>query len=61
MDLLIQYIFISLVVWGVNYLFGFGKFIWYDMWVGIFVDTKKQIIYIAPLPCFIIIYDTNRT
>jgi len=23
---------------------------WYDIWVGIFIDTKKKIIYIFPVP-----------
>ncbi len=27
-------------------------FAWYDMWVGIFVDTAKRKIYIFPVPCF---------
>ena len=24
---------------------------WYDMWVGVFVDTSKRRVYIFPLPC----------
>lgn len=26
-------------------------FAWYDLWIGIFVDTKKRRIYVLPLPC----------
>jgi hypothetical protein len=29
-------------------------FAWYDIWVGVFVDTKKRKIYICPLPCVVI-------
>lgn len=27
-------------------------FKWFDMWVGIFVDTRQRRIYILPIPCF---------
>jgi len=27
---------------------------WYDAWIGFFYDTKKQILYICPLPCLVI-------
>jgi hypothetical protein len=26
-------------------------FAWYDLWVGVFVDTAKRRIYVFPLPC----------
>lgn len=26
-------------------------FLWYDLWVGLFIDTKKRMIYFCPLPC----------
>lgn len=29
-------------------------FAWYDLWVGVFVDSKKRIVYICPLPCCVI-------
>lgn len=29
-------------------------FKWYDLWVGVFVDTKKKILYICPLPTWVI-------
>ena len=25
-------------------------FAWYDLWVGVFIDTKKKWVYIFPLP-----------
>lgn len=25
-------------------------FAWYDMWIGVFVDTKKKRVYILPIP-----------
>lgn len=27
-------------------------FAWYDIWVGVFIDIKKQTIYIFPIPMF---------
>jgi len=29
-------------------------FLWYDFWVGLFWDQKKKILYVCPLPCFVI-------
>ena len=26
-------------------------FAWYDLWVGIFIDTRKRRVYVFPLPC----------
>jgi len=31
------------------------KFAWYDLWIGIFYDAKKKIIYICPLPTLLLI------
>jgi hypothetical protein len=25
-------------------------FAWYDLWIGVFIDTKKKAVYIFPLP-----------
>ena len=33
------------------------KFIWFDLWVGIFIDTKKKLVYILPLPMCVFIID----
>lgn len=33
------------------------KFIWFDLWIGIFIDTKKKLIYILPLPMCVFIID----
>lgn len=27
------------------------QFLWYDLWVGVFVDRKKLALYLCPLPC----------
>lgn len=26
-------------------------FAWYDLWVGVFIDRKKKMVYIFPVPC----------
>lgn len=26
-------------------------FAWYDLWIGVFVDTKKKRLYVFPIPC----------
>lgn len=37
------------------------KFIfkWYDLWIGIFIDTKKGYLYILPIPCCGVIIKFN--
>lgn len=32
-------------------------FKWFDMWIGVFVDTRKRRIYFLPLPCVGIIVE----
>lgn len=32
-------------------------FVWYDLWIGIFIDKNKRKIYILPLPCIGIVID----
>lgn len=27
-------------------------FRWYDLWIGLFIDTNKRAIYICPMPMF---------
>lgn len=39
---------------------GRPEFIWFDMWVGFFWDTKKRLLYVAPLPCIVFIYHFPR-
>lgn len=29
------------------------RFIWYDLWVGVYIDAKQRSIYICPLPCLV--------
>ena len=36
-------------------------FAWYDLWIGIFIDTKKQRVYVLPLPCIGLIFDWSNT
>ena len=26
-------------------------FRWYDLWVGVYYDTKNRVIYFCPVPC----------
>lgn len=30
------------------------KFAWYDLWVGVFIDRAKRIVYVCPLPCILV-------
>ncbi len=30
------------------------SFAWYDLWVGAFIDTAKQKLYLCPLPTILI-------
>lgn len=32
-------------------------FAWYDLWIGIFIDTNKRKIYILPIPCLGVIIE----
>lgn len=34
---------------------------WYDLWVGLFWDQKKQVLYICPLPCIVIKVECRRS
>lgn len=27
-------------------------FRWYDLWIGLYIDTANRAIYICPVPCF---------
>jgi hypothetical protein len=27
-------------------------FRWFDLWIGLYVDTQARAIYICPVPCF---------
>lgn len=30
---------------------------WFDLWIGIFIDTNKKKIYICPFPTLVFIFD----
>ena len=30
------------------------SFAWYDLWIGVFIDTNKKRIYICPIPTLLI-------
>jgi len=29
------------------------RFVWYDIWMGIYIDRKDRSIYFAPIPCIV--------
>lgn len=29
------------------------RFLWFDMWVGVFIDRPKHTVYVCPLPCVV--------
>ena len=33
---------------------------WYDLWIGVFIDTAKRRVYILPLPCCGIVVEFER-
>jgi hypothetical protein len=30
------------------------RFAWYDLWVGVYIDQPKRIVYVCPLPTLLI-------
>lgn len=54
---ILVYILSSVFVWGLAALSGRGDLAWFDLWCGVFVDRKKRIVYICPLPCFLIMIE----
>lgn len=36
-------------------------FAWYDLWIGLYVDTRNRRLYILPIPMFGIVIDFGRT
>jgi len=32
-------------------------FAWYDIWVGVFIDTKKKKVYVFPVPCIGVVFN----
>lgn len=35
-------------------------FIWFDLWVGMYIDFPRRKVYIAPLPCCIILINVHK-
>lgn len=35
-------------------------FAWYDLWIGVFIDTNKRRVYILPLPCLGFVIEFNQ-
>lgn len=35
-------------------------FAWYDLWIGVFVDTTKRKIYVFPIPCFGVVIELGK-
>ena len=29
------------------------RLLWYDLWVGVFVDRANRTVYVCPLPCVV--------
>jgi len=42
----------SPAAWSVKPIFA-----WYDMWVGIFWDSRKRKLYILPIPCVGLVFE----
>ena len=30
------------------------KFAWYDLWVGVYIDRTKRVLYVCPLPTLLV-------
>ncbi len=35
------------------------SFAWYDIWIGIYIDTKNKKVYICPLPMILVTISLN--
>jgi len=33
---------------------------WYDIWIGVFIDTDNRRIYLLPLPCVGVVIEWGR-
>jgi hypothetical protein len=54
--ILLWVLFTSVFVLLLDNLFDFRcslEFIWYDLWIGVYIDRKKKIVYVNPLPCVV--------
>lgn len=41
-----------------SYIYEFkgAKFIWFDIWVGLYYDEKNKVLYYNPFPCIVFKY-----
>jgi hypothetical protein len=44
--------------YGVNVSF---QILWYDCWVGWFLDTKRDALYVCPFPCFVFKFEKDQS
>ncbi len=51
---LLIYLIVYLLYWMACVVAGKANFFIYDLWIGIYVDTKNRRTYWAGLPCFVI-------
>jgi hypothetical protein len=35
-------------------------FAWYDLWIGVYLDTARRRIYVLPLPCLGVVISYGR-
>jgi hypothetical protein len=31
-----------------------ARFAWYDLWIGVFIDRRKRVVYVCPLPTLLL-------
>jgi hypothetical protein len=37
------------------------EFKWFDIWIGVFIDTKQRKVYICPVPMIVISFEMSET
>ncbi|NHF62250.1 hypothetical protein [Microcella pacifica] len=33
------------------------SFLWFDIWVGVFIDRAKRTVYVCPFPCVVLKFE----
>ncbi len=36
------------------------QFAWYDLWVGVYIDTEKRRVWVCPFPCCVFCFEGVR-